>query len=122
MSRLPIEARSEVISPATLVLRLFTLSSLETAINLDGYETDKFISSALPNSNTTVSRHGQVTPPRSISAAGDPKSEQTLSPKSQPTERRKRGTRQRDGRQVQWIRSPPASTYQDKSISNRHGF
>ncbi len=66
--------------------------SLEAPLNLDGYEMDKFISSTLPNSDTAVSRYGQVTPPRSTSAASaDLKSEEKLSPKSLPADRRKRG-------------------------------
>lgn len=72
--------------------------SLETPVNLDGYKMDKFISSTPLNSDTAVSRYGQVTPPRSTSAASaNPKSEEKLSPKSQPTERRKRGKAQPKG-------------------------
>ncbi|KAJ9613188.1 hypothetical protein H2200_003129 [Cladophialophora chaetospira] len=62
--------------------------STEVPINLDGLEVDKFSAPAMPQ--TAVSRFGQVTPPRSNSAASSVSKEDKLSPKSVPLKPRKR--------------------------------
>ncbi|KIW63807.1 hypothetical protein PV04_08779 [Phialophora macrospora] len=64
--------------------------STENPLNLDIYEVDKFIASTLPNTKTAVSRFGQMTPARSNSASSTTSNEK-LSPKTFPTETRKRG-------------------------------
>ncbi|OCT44526.1 hypothetical protein CLCR_06072 [Cladophialophora carrionii] len=63
----------------------------ENLVNLDIYEVDKFIASTLPNTKTAVSRFGQMTPPRSNSTASTISKDEKLSPKTLPTEPRKRG-------------------------------
>lgn len=81
--------------------------SLETPMKLDGYELDGFLSSSLPNTDTAVTRFGQVTPPRSHSAASsDSKLEEQVSPKSHPTECRKRGKHQPKEKDAE----PPSAT------------
>jgi hypothetical protein len=54
----------------------------EPTLNLDAYEMDKFITSTLPNSETVISRFGQMTPPRSDSATSTGSKDEPLSPKS----------------------------------------
>lgn len=62
-----------------------------SALNLDAYEIDKYITSTLPSGTSAVARYGQMTPPRSNSAAStDSASDGKLSPKSTVAERRKR--------------------------------
>lgn len=73
--------------------------STEMPLNLDAYEMDKFINSTLPNPTTAVARFGQMTPPRSNSAASTDSvkfEEKALSPKSMAPEapRRKRSKAQ----------------------------
>jgi hypothetical protein len=69
--------------------------SNEGRLDLDAYEIDKYINASLPDVNTAVARFGQMTPPRSNSTAStDSKSEDKLSPKSGPPERRKRSKTQ----------------------------
>jgi hypothetical protein len=63
----------------------------ESPVNLNAYEMDKFITSALPNTMTAVSRFGQMTPPRSSPSASASSKEEKLSPKSLPAEPRTRG-------------------------------
>lgn len=70
--------------------------SADTSLNLDAYEMNKFINSTLPTSSTAVSRYGQMTPPRSNSAASTDSAtlEEKLSPKSgAPEARRKRSSK-----------------------------
>ncbi len=70
-------------------------TSTEGRLDLDAYEIDKYINASVPNANTAVARFGQMTPPRSNSAAStDSKSEDKPSPKSCPPERRKRSKTQ----------------------------
>ncbi|KAL2426909.1 hypothetical protein ABEF95_003442 [Exophiala dermatitidis] len=60
-------------------------------LNLDAYEIDKYISSSLPDGTSAVARFGQMTPPRSNSAAStDSASDGKLSPKATVPESRKR--------------------------------
>jgi hypothetical protein len=61
---------------------------LEKPINLDAYEMDRFISSTLPNAQSTVSRYGQITPPRSNSETSVTKDDKS---KAQTGEPRRRG-------------------------------
>ncbi|KIW34280.1 uncharacterized protein PV07_01068 [Cladophialophora immunda] len=67
--------------------------STENPLSMDAYEMDKFITSVLPNSSTAIARYGQMTPPRSDSAASTDSKAEKLSPKSQPADLqpRKRG-------------------------------
>lgn len=83
--------------------------SLEVPIDLDAYEIDKFMT-GMPKSENSVTRFGQVTPPRSNSAAStDFKTEEKLSPKASPPERRKRTKTQ--------PKDPEPSAAQPKSIT-----
>ncbi|EXJ94175.1 hypothetical protein A1O1_02568 [Capronia coronata CBS 617.96] len=60
-------------------------------LNPDAYEIDKYINTNVPTGTGALSRYGQMTPPRSNSAAStDSASDGKLSPKSTVPERRKR--------------------------------
>jgi hypothetical protein len=64
--------------------------STEMPINLDAFEMEKYTTSTLPNTKTAASRFGQMTPPRSSSAASTVSKEDKLSPKSVPADAKKR--------------------------------
>ncbi|KIW21041.1 hypothetical protein PV08_01620 [Exophiala spinifera] len=71
-------------------------SMVESPFNFAPFEVDGFVKAGLPSSSTAVSRYGQMTPPRSSSAASSDsvKLEEKLSPKSTaPEPRRKRASK-----------------------------
>ncbi|EXJ84770.1 hypothetical protein A1O3_05442 [Capronia epimyces CBS 606.96] len=69
----------------------FKPSTDATPLNLDVYEIDKYLTLTLPTGTSTVSKYGQMTPPRSNSTAStDSASDGKPSSKSRVPERRKR--------------------------------
>ncbi|KAI1619974.1 hypothetical protein EDD37DRAFT_654082 [Exophiala viscosa] len=98
--------------------------STEIPLNLDAYEIDKFINSTLPNSTTAVARYGQMTPPRSHSAASTDSvkhEEKVLSPKSAAPEgpRRKRSKVQTKEEEPATSTSTPATSGRKRKSSKK---
>ncbi|KIW40123.1 uncharacterized protein PV06_07351 [Exophiala oligosperma] len=96
----------------------------DSPLSFAPFEADGFVKAGLPNSSTAVSRYGQMTPPRSNSAASSDslKLEEKHSPKSTaPEPRRKRASKAQPKEDDSVLASTTATSGRKRKSSKKSG-